>query len=64
MPAEYYNDWVDVALDETLHFGMLSKRLQELGSHYGAWPTHDGALIQDRTLLLVVRVPGHNARAW
>eukprot|EP00288_Rhodomonas_lens_P009967 CAMPEP_0177727212 /NCGR_PEP_ID=MMETSP0484_2-20121128/20196_1 /TAXON_ID=354590 /ORGANISM="Rhodomonas lens, Strain RHODO" /LENGTH=319 /DNA_ID=CAMNT_0019239841 /DNA_START=68 /DNA_END=1027 /DNA_ORIENTATION=+ len=42
MPAEYYDDWVQVAMEETLHYQLLAKRLQELGSHYGAWPTHDG----------------------
>mmetsp|Transcript_56751 Transcript_56751/g.139268 ORF Transcript_56751/g.139268 Transcript_56751/m.139268 type:complete len:372 (+) Transcript_56751:108-1223(+) len=42
MPKEFYDDWVQVAKEETLHFGMLSDRLKELDSSYGALPTHDG----------------------
>jgi uncharacterized ferritin-like protein (DUF455 family) len=31
-----------VAMDEAKHFGLLSRRLASLGSHYGALPAHDG----------------------
>lgn len=31
-----------VAEDECRHFTLLCQRLEELGSHYGAFPAHDG----------------------
>jgi uncharacterized ferritin-like protein (DUF455 family) len=42
MPAEYYRDWVGVAVDEARHFGMLVQRLAELGHAYGDFDAHDG----------------------
>jgi uncharacterized ferritin-like protein (DUF455 family) len=42
MPAQYYADWQRVAADESRHFDMLSQRLTELGSFYGALPAHGG----------------------
>ncbi len=42
MPAEYYLDWARVAADESRHFSMLSQRLEQLGSCYGAMPAHNG----------------------
>jgi hypothetical protein len=42
MPKEFYDDWVQVAKEETLHFSLLSDRLEQLGSSYGAMPVHDG----------------------
>ncbi|CAE7594597.1 unnamed protein product [Symbiodinium microadriaticum] len=42
LPVEFYNDWINVADDEARHFKMLERRLQELGSNYGAHPAHDG----------------------
>lgn len=42
MPREFFTDFVKVAQDEGRHFSLLSARLQELGSHYGALPAHDG----------------------
>lgn len=41
-PKEFISDWISVLDDEARHFGMLSARLNELGSHYGALPAHDG----------------------
>jgi uncharacterized ferritin-like protein (DUF455 family) len=42
MPHAFYDDWCQVARDEAEHFDMLRRRLQELGSTYGAMPAHDG----------------------
>lgn len=42
MPAAFYADWLSVARDEARHFNMLAGRLDELGSHYGALPAHNG----------------------
>lgn len=42
MPKDYYLDWARVAADESRHFSMLSRRLEQLGSHYGAMPAHNG----------------------
>jgi uncharacterized ferritin-like protein (DUF455 family) len=41
LPEEFYGDWAKVADDEARHFGMLSARLQAMGSHYGSCPVHD-----------------------
>ncbi|HWG10628.1 MAG TPA: ferritin-like domain-containing protein [Rhodanobacteraceae bacterium] len=42
MPDDYYRDWAGVAADEARHFGLLSKRLAELGHAYGDFDAHDG----------------------
>ncbi|GAB4836328.1 hypothetical protein Ancab_001243 [Ancistrocladus abbreviatus] len=42
MPKEFFTDFVKVAQDEGRHFMLLSARLEELGSFYGALPGHDG----------------------
>ena len=42
MPETYYRDWMQVALEESLHFGMLSDHLQSMGHVYGDFPAHDG----------------------
>ncbi len=42
MPRRFTDDWVKVAREEAGHFALLSRRLKELGSHYGALPAHDG----------------------
>ncbi|KAM0890201.1 hypothetical protein ACQ4PT_027186 [Festuca glaucescens] len=42
MPREFFDDFARVAQDEGRHFAVLSARLRELGSHYGALPAHDG----------------------
>jgi len=42
MPDAYYRDWVSVAADEARHFGMLSRRLGELGHAYGDFDAHNG----------------------
>lgn len=40
--ADFVTDWLGVAADEAMHFGLLARRLRSLGSHYGAMPAHDG----------------------
>ncbi|MCQ0986185.1 ferritin-like domain-containing protein [Jiella marina] len=42
MPRSFFDGWMTVALEEAKHFGLLSRRLQSLGSRYGAMPAHDG----------------------
>ena len=42
LPLKFYDDWMDVAKDEALHFLMLTKRLKELGTNYGDLEAHDG----------------------
>lgn len=42
MPAEYYRDWISVAVDEGRHFGLLQERLNALGYRYGDFDAHDG----------------------
>ncbi|MFZ1736623.1 MAG: ferritin-like domain-containing protein [Sphingorhabdus sp.] len=41
-PREFADDWLHVGADEAMHFALLDRRLQQLGSHYGAMPAHDG----------------------
>ncbi len=42
MPEAFTTDWLGVAADEAMHFALLERRLNQLGSHYGALPAHDG----------------------
>lgn len=42
MPAAYYRDWLQVASEEALHFGLLRAHLQTLGHDYGDFDAHDG----------------------
>lgn len=42
MPSSFSLDWISVGGDEGRHFLMLAERLEQLGSHYGALPAHDG----------------------
>jgi uncharacterized ferritin-like protein (DUF455 family) len=42
MPAAFYDDWVQVGLEEATHFELLSRRLCEMGGTYGDLPAHDG----------------------
>ena len=42
LPAEYYTDWLQVAVEESRHFQLLRERLHELGMNYGDLPAHDG----------------------
>ena len=40
--ADFTDDWLRVGADEAMHFALLARRLEELGSGYGALPAHDG----------------------
>lgn len=42
MPAEFYTDWISVAVDEARHFRLLQKRLAGMGYAYGDFAAHDG----------------------
>ena len=42
MGPQFVSDFLAVAADEAMHFGLLARRLRSLGSHYGALPAHDG----------------------
>lgn len=42
MPEAFYRDWLSVADDEARHFGMVARRLDELGFAYGDFPAHNG----------------------
>ncbi len=42
VPRSFFDGWMTVAMEEAKHFGLLSARLRDLGSHYGALPAHDG----------------------
>ncbi|MCA1940268.1 MAG: ferritin-like domain-containing protein [Caenispirillum bisanense] len=42
LPREFYDDWVQVAIDEALHFELLERRLADLDAAYGDLPAHDG----------------------
>lgn len=62
LPPDYYLDWISVARDEARHFGLLEKRLQQLGSGYGEFPAHNGLWemaekTADRCLVRMALVP-------
>lgn len=42
VPRSFFDGWMTVALEEAKHFRLLSRRLEALGSFYGALPAHDG----------------------
>ena len=42
LPRDFIDDWLSVGADEAMHFMLLERRLNALGSHYGALPAHDG----------------------
>ncbi len=39
---EFADDFLQVAAEEAMHFGLIERKLRSLGSHYGALPVHDG----------------------
>jgi len=41
LPLSFYDDWVNAAKDETKHFQLLSKLLNDKKTFYGALPAHD-----------------------
>lgn len=42
LPEAYYRDWLRVAQEEALHFGLLREHLATLGQAYGDFDAHDG----------------------
>ena len=42
VPTGFFDDWVQVGLEEAKHFELLDKRLIALGASYGDHPAHDG----------------------
>lgn len=42
MPADFYQDWWQVAQEEALHFELLQAHLNGMGFAYGDFPAHDG----------------------
>lgn len=42
LPDSFYAGWLQVAVEEALHFELLSNHLQTLGVCYGDLPVHDG----------------------
>ena len=42
MPAQYYADWIKVAVEEAHHFSLLRAQLQSMGHDYGDFPAHTG----------------------
>lgn len=42
VPRSFFDDWVTVGLEESLHFSLLRARLADLGAAYGDLPAHDG----------------------
>ena len=40
MGREFVDDFLAVAADEAMHFALLARKLEVLGSHYGALPAH------------------------
>ena len=42
MPREFYSDWLKIAAEEAKHFILLSDYLQQHGSFYGEYDSHNG----------------------
>lgn len=42
MGEEFTSDFLSVAADEAMHFALIARKLETLGSHYGALPAHSG----------------------
>lgn len=42
LPESFYRDWLNVAVEEALHFRMLRTRLADFGMDYGDLPAHKG----------------------
>ena len=42
LPRDFITDWLSVGAEEAMHFMLIERRLNALGSHYGAHPAHDG----------------------
>lgn len=42
MPEQYYTDWLNIAVEEALHFSLLEAYLKSKKSFYGAYDAHNG----------------------
>ncbi|BDI59936.1 ferritin-like domain-containing protein [Qipengyuania nanhaisediminis] len=42
MGEQFVSDFLWVAADEAMHFALLARKLESMGSHYGALPAHGG----------------------
>lgn len=42
MPPAFFDDWLEVAIEEAFHFSLVRERLQEFGADYGQFPAHRG----------------------
>lgn len=42
MGEEFVSDFLYVAADEAMHFALLARKLESMGSYYGALPAHGG----------------------
>ena len=42
MPHKYYEDWIQVASEETIHFSLLKNYLESIGYSYGDFDAHNG----------------------
>ena len=42
MPDQFYQDWIQVAFEESKHFQLLNNHLIELGYQYGDFDAHNG----------------------
>lgn len=42
LPVEFYDDWIQVAQEESEHFLLLHEQLQRLDYQYGDLPAHNG----------------------
>lgn len=42
MGRPFVDDFLSVAADEAMHFALLARKLESIGSHYGALPAHAG----------------------
>ena len=62
MPDQYYADWLQVAMEEAIHFSLLSGHLSTLGFYYGDFPAHNSLWdmaekTQDDILARIALVP-------
>ena len=42
MGEDFVSDFLDVAADEAMHFALLARKLESMGSYYGELPAHGG----------------------
>ena len=42
MGEEFVSDFLSVVADEAMHYALLARKLETIGSHYGALPAHAG----------------------